>query len=192
MHTQAEFLHTVLPYRMRSINVFHIALQYVRTWKEPKEIEIYFGGELCIRGHSTAWTNPVIEAGIIHCRACLEFLGLREDPRRPLHLATRRGKRPDDFGIEDFNRPLLSVDDAVAPYAGPPEEAENALASVIHTANKGMAHTTSGQVVEPGSFHVYEIAARGIPTLLVNHLYVPLGIEPPQYQIESTLRGESA
>ena len=124
MHSRDEYLNTVLPYRMRAIDVFKIALRYVLSWDEARPMEVYFDGKLCIRGHSTAWTNSVIESGIVHCRACLEFLGLREDPKAPLHLTNRKGKRTDDFGIEDFDLPLVSVADASKPYQGPSDEAE--------------------------------------------------------------------
>lgn len=188
MHSKDEYLHTVLPYRMKALDVFRLALRYVLSWEKPKSMKIYFDEKLCIRGHSTAWTNPVIESGIIHSRACLEFLGLRESSSNPLTLVNRKSKRSDDFGIEDFGRPLVTVDEAVKPYAGPSEEAERALASIIHVANKGMAHTTSGQLVVEDDLRLYEIAARGVPTLLINHLYVPLDLQPPDYVTQGTPR----
>lgn len=191
MHTSDEYLHIVLPYRMRAIDAFWVALRYVLHWDKPKKMELFFDGELCVRGLSTGWTNPVIESGIMHCRACLEFLGLRENPKHPLTLSRRKSKRLDDFGIEDFDQPLLTIEDAVRPYGGPPEEAERALACVIHCANKGVAHTTAGQIVVEDDLQLYEIAARGVPTLLINHLYVPLGIEPPEYKTKSTARNKS-
>ena len=177
----------VIPYRMKAIDVFRVALRYELSWGERKKLQIYFDGKLSIEGLSTAWTNPVIEAGIMHSRACLEFLGLKEDPKNSLKLKTRAGKRDDDFGIEDWGLPCLSVDEAVAPYEGPKEEAEKALACVIHCANKGIAHATSGLIIVDDDRRLYEIAARGIPTLLINHLYVPLGMQPPEYITKATL-----
>lgn len=172
---------------MKAIDVFRIALEYELSWESPKKLEMYFDGKLSVEGLSTAWTNPVIESGIMHCRACLEFLGLKEDPQKPLKLKTRNGKRDDDFWIEDWGLPCLSVEDAVAPYAGPKEEAEKALACVIHCANKGIAHATSGLIVVDEDRGFYEIAARGIPTIIINHLYTPLGISSPDYKIKATL-----
>lgn len=104
-----------------------------------------------------------------------------------MKLKPRGSKRKDDFGLEDWGFPLVSVEDAVATYDGPSEEAERALACVIHCANKGVAHPTSGLIVVDDGRRLYEIAARGIPTLLINHLYVPLGLAPPDYTIRATL-----
>lgn len=172
---------------MKAIDVFRVALNYELSWNVPKKLQIYFDGKLSVEGLSTAWTNPVIESGVMHCRACLDFLGLKEDPKSTFKLKTRQGKRKDDFGIEDWGLPCLSVEDAVTPYGGTKDEAEKALACVIHCANKGVAHATSSLIVVDEDRNLYEIAARGIPTLLINHLYVPLGISPPDYKIKASL-----
>jgi hypothetical protein len=183
MHSKDEFVSIVLPYRMKAIDVFRVALKLELSFESPKSMEMYFGEKLTVTGLSTAWTNPVIESGIMHCRACLEFLGLREDAKNPLTLKSRAGKRQDNYGIEDWGLECISPEQAVAPYEGPKDEAEKALASVIHCANKGVAHTTASQMVVEEDRHLYGIAARGIPTLLINHFYIPLGIQPPEYKI---------
>lgn len=192
MHTLDEYLNIVIPYRMKAIDVFRVALNYQLAWKSNPKMQIYFDGKLSVEGLSTAWTNPVIESGVMHCRACLEFLGLKEDSKNPFKLKTRNGKRNDDCGIEDWGLPLLSVNEAVSRYPGPSTEAERALASVIHCANKGIAHPTSGLIVVENDRNLYEIAARGIPTLLINYFYIPLGISPPNYKIRATLAEQSA
>jgi len=123
----------------------------------------------------------------------LEFLGLRCDKRDPSRLAERRGKQDDDYVIEDFAGPngslsKITVAQAVAPYAGPKEHAERALAAVIHTANKGIAHITSGHIVDLGNLELFEIASRGVPTLIANHFYVARGIAPPDWQLAGVAR----
>lgn len=183
MHSKDEFVNIVLPYRMKAIDVFRVALKLELSFEKPKSMKMYFDEKLTITGLSTAWTNPVIESGIMHCRACLEFLGLREDSKNPLKLKNRPNKRSDDYGVEDWGLNLITPEQAVKPYGGPSNEAEKALASVIHCANKGVAHTTAAQMVIDEDRHLYEIAARGVPTLLINHFYVPLGIQPPEYKI---------
>src|SRR5690348_17010952 len=103
--TKDDYLKHIIPYRMKAVAIFNLAAKYVKSWDAPKRLEIYFDGKLCIEGLSTAFTNSNIEAGIIHCRALLEFLGLRCDPRDPSKLSVRVGKRDDDFVIEDFLGP---------------------------------------------------------------------------------------
>jgi hypothetical protein len=192
--TKDDYVAHVIPYRMRAVAVFNLATRFVTRWQRtPRPLEIYFDGKLSIRGLSTAFTNPTIEAGIIHCRALLEFLGLRCDKQDPTRLAPRHGKQSDDFVIEDFsgfNGPLakVTVAEAVAPYAGPKEEAEKALAAVIHTANKGLAHMTSGHVVDLGDVRLFEIASRGVPTLVANCFYIAQGLDPPDWQLAKAER----
>ncbi len=185
MHSKSEFLEIVLPYRMKAIDVFRVALKLELSFLKPKSLKMYFDDKLTVEGLSSAWTNPVLESGIMHCRACLEFLGLREDPKYPLKLKHRGRKRDDDFGIEDWGLELITPEQATSPYGGPSAEAEKALASVIHCANKGVAHTTASQLVVEEDRKLYEIAARGVPTLLVNHLYTPLGLVAPDYKISA-------
>ena len=183
MHSKEEFIKIVLPYRMKAIDVFRVALNLELSFEKPKNMKMYFDNKLTVTGLSTAWTNPVIESGIMHCRACLEFLGLKEDPKNPLKLKSRDGKRLDDFGIEDWGFECITPEQAVKPYEGPNEEAEKALASVIHCANKGIAHATASQLIVDEDRGLYEIAARGVPSLLIDHLYLPLGLDPPNYKI---------
>lgn len=189
MPTKDEYAVHVIPYRMKAVAAFNLAARFVTHWqRQPRKLEIYFDGKLSIRGLSTAFTNPTIEAGIIHCRALLEFLGLRCDKQDPSRLAERLGKQKDDYVIEEFvgpNGPLskVTVAQAVAPYSGPKEQAERALAAVIHTANKGLAHITSGHVVDLGDLELFEIASRGVPTLVANYFYVARGIAPPDWQL---------
>ncbi len=194
MLTQDEYVVHVIPYRMKAVAVFNLATQFLNHWeRKPKSLEIYFDGKLSIRGLSTAFTNPTIEAGIIHCRALLEFLGLRCDKKNPARLTERHGKQSDDYVIEDFsgpNGPLpkITVAQAVAPYSGPKDQAERALAAVIHTANKGLAHMTSGHVVDLGDLELFEIASRGVPTLVANYFYVARGLTPPDWQLAKAER----
>ena len=192
-HTQDEYINHIIPYRMNAVAVLNLALRYVTQWNSPRKLEIYFDEKLSIRGLSTAFTNPAIEAGVMHCRALLEFIGLKCDGKNPDKLVQRGSGRGDDFVIEDFSGPngklqRVSVQAAVAAYAGSPEEAEKSLATVIRCANKGIAHTTAGHTVEGDNLYHFEIASRGVPTLLVNHFYVPLGLEPPKYKLASTVR----
>jgi hypothetical protein len=179
---------------MKAVAVLNLATRFLSQWEgKPKSLEIHFEGKLWIRGLSTAFTNPTVEAGIIHCRALLEFLGLRSDREDPARLKQRTSKQSDDIVIEDFagpNGPLakLTVAEAVAPYAGSKDEAERALAAVIHTANKGLAHMTTGHVVDLSNLRLIEIASRGVPTLVANHFYVSRGLAPPDWQVAKAVR----
>lgn len=191
MYSQQEYIEKILPYRMQAVDTFNLALGYLLEWDEPSKMDIYFNAKLSISGLSTGFTNPVIEAGIIHCRALLEFLGIKVDQKDGTKLIERKNKRnSDDYVIEDFSGPSgnlqrITIDQALAPYAGPKEEAELALASIISCANKGLAHMTTGHMINENELHLYEIASRGVPILIGNYFFHRLGLDMSDYCIKS-------
>lgn len=68
-------------------------------------MKIYFDEKLRSTGNSNAYTNPVLESGLIHCRALLDFLGLKTDPKDSTKLISRdpRTNKKDDVVIEHFS-----------------------------------------------------------------------------------------
>lgn len=146
---------------------------------------IHADGKLVIEGNLNGFTNPAIEAGLVHCRALLEFLGLcmNKDAR----LGNIKTRRSSDIGIEHFRNssgplPKVTPDDAVRRYEGGRQQAEEALISVFQITNKGLAHFTTDLVENPELRSLVEIASRGVPSLVVSHLYTPLGLPPPNYK----------
>ena len=70
-----RLLHELLPYRMRAVAILNRALSLREAWGAAP-MNIYVNNKLVIEGNSNGFTNPAIEAGLMHCRALLEFLGL--------------------------------------------------------------------------------------------------------------------
>jgi hypothetical protein len=176
---------------MQSVAIGHLAIRHTLEWETVPSLKIYFGELQVIEGNALAFTNPAIEAALVHCRALLEFLGLSAKDENT--LAQRKSARSDDVVIEHFLGPKdqlrkITVAEATAPYAGDPAEAEHAFAYVLHTTNKGLAHTTSGYSKSDDASHLLEIAFRGVLTLMVNYFYNPLGIQSPDYEIKSRPR----
>lgn len=197
MDNERYFIERILPYRLEAVEVLGLALRYRLSWTDPVPMEIHFEGNLSIEGLSSAFTNPAIEAGIIHCRALLEFIGLRVDRNDHKRLSTRSSSRPDDLMIESFANgggrlQVVTPAEAVAPYEGPPDEAEQALARVIHIANKGLAHSTVGLINNSDDLRLCEIASRGVRALLVRHFYKPLGLKAPVARVRSRTRRDDA
>ena len=91
----------ILAYRMKAIEIGRLALRYTMQWESPQPMKIFFGDFLCIEGKSTGFTNPAIEAAILHSRALLEFLGLGSESDSK--LAVRKSVRSDDLVIEGFS-----------------------------------------------------------------------------------------
>lgn len=182
MSTPSTSVLALLKYRMKAVAIGHLALSYTRTWDHAPSIAIYFDSKQVIEGKATAFTNGAIEAAIVHSRVLLEFLGLKGKGQTKLCELTGP-RRIDDTGIELFE-PLqrLTVAKALSAYPGPEVEAEAALAYVLYLANKGLAHTTKSFTKHDDGSRLLDIAFGGVPVLVVNSLYVPLGIKPPEYR----------
>jgi len=194
---QEYFIEKILPYRMEAIHIFNLALKYVNLLNGPKPLQIWFDDQLYIEGLSTAFTNPAIESGIMHCRALLQFLGLTVDKSDNTKLFHRSSKRQDDdLRIEDFTDTegnklaRISIQEARSPYKGDKSEAEKALARVIYIANKRLAHITSDLITNDEDLKLLEIASRGVPVLAINYFYTPMGLESPDFQLKSRTKND--
>jgi hypothetical protein len=175
---------------MNAVAVLNRALELRSQWAAAPPMTIHADGKLVVEGNLNAFTNPAIEAGAIHCRALLEFLGLGE---KDGHLVNRTKRRPGDIGIEHFenaNGPLAMLDPEVAlsRYDGGREEAEKAILSVLHLANKGLAHITQDLTDHPERGRWLEIVSRGVPSLMVSYLYTPLRLPAPNYKLSARRR----
>lgn len=190
MSTPDATLLALLAYRMEAISIGHLALRHHMSWDEAPTMEVYFNGKPVIEGKATGFTNAAIESAIIHCRSTLEFLGFQSVKGSSVEIAERSARtRADDMGVEHFaGLSTLTKAKALAAYPGDKAEAEAALALIFHSANKGLAHTTASFKPHSGDARLLEIAFRGVPTLLVNGFYVPLGITPPSYELSSRPR----
>lgn len=190
MSTPDAELLALLAYRMKAISIGHLALRHYMSWDEVPSMQVFFNGTQVIEGKATGFTNAAIESAIIHCRAILEFLGLQAKKASTTEIAERSARnRADDWGVEKIaGLSILTKAKALSAYPGQPSEAEAALALIFHSANKGLAHTTDSFKRHSGDVRLLEIAFRGIPTLLVNGFYVPLGINPPSYEVTSRPR----
>ena len=156
-------------------------------------MQVYFDEKLVINGSSAAFFNPVVEAGLVHCRALLEFVGLKAHSSNALRFVPRRNKREDDYGIEDFVGPagplsLVTPSQAIARYPGGANDAEAALAHVLSGTNKMLAHLTHGITLPKDRVRLIEIASRGVRAIVVSHLYTPLGLPEPKSTVSSRAR----
>lgn len=187
---QTSLIERHIPYRLRAISTMGLAWRWWSAWENPKQAQVLFDGVLAIEGNSYAILNPILDSGFVHARALLEFLGFRVSNGRLVNIKSRRS---DDIGIEQIainNKKLkmLTPEVAFSAYSGPAEEAERSLLAIFHIANKGFAHFTSG--LQQGEWFQEDIAiaCEGIPILVINHLYVPLGLPAPEYEVRGRKR----
>jgi hypothetical protein len=185
MATKDDYITSIIPHRLGMVDILHHALTEMTFDDGAKPLEIYVEGKLKMRGNTNAYSNSAIEAGIINARALLEFLGLKVDPKNSTKLKERNGqRRDDDLFIEDFEHEgehlvKITIDDVKAHYPGPEEEAEGALARIIHIGHKEIAHPTLGRENTDDDYAMLEIAARGIRALTVSFFFTRLGAPAP-------------
>ena len=186
---QEYFLDSVLPNRLNAISWYECVLKELAKGTHPQEMMIAFDRKIKIVGNSWMLFNPSAEAGVIHCRSLLEFMGLKVSPNNREKLVQRpRGRRKDDIVIEDLSRDgralaPISLEQAVSAFSGPPELAEQALAATCHWANKVVAHLTAIMPTDPEALRLFQLAAQGVPKLVLRHVYGPLGIPFPDYEV---------
>lgn len=179
----------LLEYRMRAVAIGHLALRYAMKWQSVPSLKIYFDDKQVMEGTATGFTNGAIEAGIIHCRALLEFLGLGARKRATTLREVAETRRPADRGIEQINGlKRVTIADVLSTYPGPKAEAEASIAYVIYLANKGLAHTSSSFSKHDRGARLLEVAFRGVPVLVCNNVYIRLGLEPPAYKVQGRNR----
>jgi hypothetical protein len=185
-------IHRLLAHRMQSVDTLNWALDLRSNWREAPSIAVYIDGALKIEGNLNAITNPMLEVGLVHCRALLEFLGLC-DRKGTLSQIGDKERRKTDVGVENFSNaigPLKKVepDVALSRYEEDKSEAEKALLSILHVTNKGLAHNTMDLIEDPEGNRLIEIASRGVPALMVSYFYTPLGLPRPDSKITTRPR----
>ena len=104
MPKHSEYIERIIPYRLGMVDIFYQALTEMTFTDGAKSLEIFVDGKLKIRGNTNAYSNMAIEAGIIHARALLEFLGLKLDRNDTKKLKERdkSSKYKNDLFIEHF------------------------------------------------------------------------------------------
>ena len=185
-----DFLARLLPHRLNSLAITVLMLEFRLEWEEPKSMQIYVEGRIQFEGMTSLFMNPILEAGALHARAPLEFLGLKSNTGKLVQLDSRQ---KDDVGIERFasrSGPLSLVTPKQARDAYPVNTAlaEAVLAAIIVAANKGMAHSSASYFSNPLDANQALLACRLIQELVQTYLYTPLGRQRPPIPVEARAR----
>ena len=180
MMTRDDIFNQWIPYRLQAIETLQFAWKLIDQSDMQSQAEVLINGKLKLKGNVAAIANPMIEVGLIHARALLEFLGLAAKDGK----LTQARRRKDDIAVEQFSTPsivisMVTPNDVFASYPGPKEDAEQALVAIFEWTNKGLAHLTTGELSGNYTDQHLRIACRGIRALLHNHLYAKLGREIP-------------
>ncbi|MEJ2795534.1 hypothetical protein WAE56_19195 [Iodobacter sp. LRB] len=169
-----------IPYRMHAVHSLPASLRIIGRYNTDEIMDIVISNMSILVGNLNNYTNPSIESGVIHGRALLEFLGLGEHSGR---LVCSKKRRPSDIGIESFGLQKVTPEAALelcsAKFSGVNEDA---FVTLIHLANKGIAHTTSSLVIPKDQASQLTIAAECIIFLMQNCLYSGLGKEQIKFK----------
>jgi hypothetical protein len=170
-----EYLIGHIPYRLESLRFCHHVCDMNKSPDPDYGYELPTGEFFDLNGHNRFFINPIIESGLLYNRVLLEFLGITRNRKTGQLSQTRKSKDVTDICITDFGLPLVSVSQAVSGFSyAAPLQIDVALQHVIETANKTVAHLTSGPA-KPGSFPSLRLTCRVVIDLVIRHLYDPLG-----------------
>jgi hypothetical protein len=172
-----EYLDGHIPYRLASLRFCY---RVCNLQKEPHPDygdELRIGETLSLDEDRPLWLYAVIESGLIYCRVLLEFLGVTRDVQTNTLKNTQK-KYKDDVRITDFRLERITPKQAISEFSyATPDQIERALCHVFETANKTVAHLTSGPRL-PGTFQSLRLACRVVIDLVLRHLYSPLEGNP--------------
>jgi hypothetical protein len=172
-----------IPYRLSHLDGLIWASQVRLARREPSRVALQFDGQTALSMKSIRQvTNPLMEIGILYCRNLLEFLGIKLDQTNQLVRAPRSGKsRADDFTIEALGLNPVPVTKLLSVFSDP-SVGEKAVIATLVSANKGIAHFTSGTAARayvPDSL----LCASALIQLIEELVYQQLRKEIPEYRI---------
>ena len=138
MLTLDDVLERWIPYRLQAIKTLRFAWDWLGESDEPRAVQVLVEGKPVLQCNVAAIANPMLEAGIVHARSLLTFLGLEVRNGR---LGQVHRRFPGDIGIEHYSTAgqrltMVSPDQVYAAYDGPREQAEHAIVAIFEFANK--------------------------------------------------------
>ena len=190
-----DYLTRLLPHRLDALAIAVLMLEFRLKWEEPKPMQIFVDGQLQFEGTTTLFTNPTLEVGVLHARALLEFIGLKVNAGQLVQLDPYSRQR-DDAAIERLAShagalPLVTTTDAGAIHPIDPEAAKQALARLIVSAHKGLAHSSATYFSNPMDVREILLALRLTQQLVEKHVYAPLGRQRPPLPVEARARSDA-
>lgn len=177
--TQDEIFDKWIPYRLQAIETLQWAWRM--SGQPVSDIRVMVGDKCILQGSFSSIANPMIETGFIHARSLLEFLGLQVIKGRLGNIERRKSS---DIAIEHYSTAevclkMIDPQTAFAAYEGAHKDAEEAFVALFELSNRWLAHITNGELSKPWTEEHIDIALRGIPVLINNNLYAPLGRKIP-------------
>nr|WP_295078186.1 hypothetical protein [uncultured Roseateles sp.] len=187
-----DYFERLLPHRLNAVAIMVLMLEFHLKWEEPKPMQILVDGRAQFTGLTTMFTNPIIESGALHCRALLEFLGLKAAAGKLVQMKASE-RHADDAGIEFLWGPcgqlkMLTPEVAGCIYASDPAAGKAALCAIILAAHKGMAHSSRTYFDAPIQAFEALLAGKLVQGLIEQHVYAPLGRARPPVPIEAQRR----
>ena len=182
-------LNSLIPHRLDALAILDLLLAYQLHWGEPKPMQVFVDGQLQFEGNTNLLTNPVFEAGVLHARALLQFLGLRAKDGLLTNIRPK-DRQPDDVGIEKIpmGNQFLQVVTPEQVRKIEPENSDGALVALLEAANKGMAHFTTNYPANPAEANTVALAARLTQRLVEQYVYAQLGRTRSPPPIEARAR----
>lgn len=171
-----QILTVWLPRRVNAIEGTLSVLNLCEEFDNSTPMSITIAGKPAMNLSLSTFADPLIDIGFLHARALLEFLGLGARKGKLVQLTKRQVS---DIAIEHYsingkNLSMVSPTDVFGAINMPQSVIEWSLVNIIDTANKIIAHVTTGEVLTMVMYQQVRIGLESIPVLLQDHLYAKL------------------
>jgi hypothetical protein len=165
-----------LPRRVNALEGTLSVLNLCEKFDDSTPISITIAGKPAMNLNLSTFADPLIDIGFLHARALLEFLGLGARKGKLVQITKRQAS---DIAIEHYSingksLSMVSPTDVFGAINMPQPVIEWSLVNIIETANKLIAHVTTGEVLAMAMYQQVRIGFESIPVLLQDHLYAKL------------------
>jgi hypothetical protein len=136
-------------------------------------MDLSINKELRFSGYAIYFIEPILEIGLVHARALLEFLGIHARNGKLVNISRRR---PSDIAIEHYsaggsNLSMVSPEEICSHINMPDSVVEWALVGVIEQTNKWLAHVTTGEMLNMAMHGQLAYALEKLPSVIDFYFY---------------------
>jgi hypothetical protein len=162
-----------IPYRIEAVRAAAWAMNLQTCINGDATINLSIDKELRFSGYVNYFIEPMIEIGLVHARALLEFLGIYARNGKLINIGRRR---PSDIAIEHYsaggsNLSMVSPEEICSHINMPDSVVEWALVGIIEKTNKWLAHVTTGEMLNMAMHGQLACALEQLPSMIDIYFY---------------------
>lgn len=173
-----------IPYRIDAVRGATWTMEMQTRVHGSEKMSISIRNKFEYDGYVGYFLQPMLEIGLVHARALLEFVGLYA---KNGNLEQINRRRPNDIAIEHYSvdgRQLSMVTPTeICSYIDMPDVVVLwSLVGIIEQTNKNLAHVTTGEILNMAMHGQIRCALNALPDVIERCFYNELRLENPANQ----------